>query len=162
MIPQINNILYATDLSDPARFAFRYAATVGNRFGAKITVFYVIEEFSVMVRNQLISFIGEERWDEMQKRKKAEFLDTIQQRLENFSQEMTAELQPCPFTVERIVVKYGAPADQILKETLENHYDLIVMGTHGYGGIAGALMGSNARRVVRGSKIPVMVVRLPE
>jgi nucleotide-binding universal stress UspA family protein len=36
------------------------------------------------------------------------------------------------------------------------------MGTHGHGVIADVLIGSTARRVVRQSPIPVLVIRLPE
>jgi nucleotide-binding universal stress UspA family protein len=39
---------------------------------------------------------------------------------------------------------------------------MIVMGTHGYGVFKDALMGGTARRVVRRSPVPVMVVRLPD
>jgi len=39
---------------------------------------------------------------------------------------------------------------------------MIVMGTHGYGMFADALIGSTARRVVRRCKKPVMVIRLPK
>lgn len=37
--------------------------------------------------------------------------------------------------------------------------DLIVMGTHGRGGLARFVMGSNAEAVVRGAAIPVLVLR---
>ena len=43
----------------------------------------------------------------------------------------------------------------------ERNCDLIVMGSHAHGVIEGALIGSTARRVVRRSKKPVLVVRLP-
>jgi nucleotide-binding universal stress UspA family protein len=36
------------------------------------------------------------------------------------------------------------------------------MGTHGHGILEEAIIGSTARRVVRRSKKPVLVVRLPE
>jgi len=44
----------------------------------------------------------------------------------------------------------------------KRHCDLIVMGSHGHGGFVDALIGSTARRVVRRSKKPVLVVRLSE
>jgi len=36
------------------------------------------------------------------------------------------------------------------------------MGTHGHGAITDVLIGSTAKRVVRQSTIPVLVIRLPE
>lgn len=46
MIPDIKKILYATDLSENARYALGYAAALANRFDAQITVLHVAEELS--------------------------------------------------------------------------------------------------------------------
>ncbi|RPJ14011.1 MAG: universal stress protein, partial [Desulfobacteraceae bacterium] len=56
----------------------------------------------------------------------------------------------------------GIPVEEILKTVHSKNCNLVVMGTHGYGMLADALIGSNARRVVRRCKKPVMVIRLPE
>jgi nucleotide-binding universal stress UspA family protein len=36
---------------------------------------------------------------------------------------------------------------------------MIVMGTHGYGALGRAVMGSVAQNVISGSKVPVLLVR---
>ena len=46
MVPDIKNILFATDLSENARYAFTYASAIANRFGAAITILHVLEELS--------------------------------------------------------------------------------------------------------------------
>jgi nucleotide-binding universal stress UspA family protein len=61
-----------------------------------------------------------------------------------------------------VVVKTGEAVNRILEQAQQTGCDLIVMGTHGQGKFAEALMGSTARRVVRRSRTPVLVVRLPE
>lgn len=53
----------------------------------------------------------------------------------------------------------GQPAKEILKLAEEESVDLIVMGTLGRSGIEKFLLGSVADKVIRGSKIPVLVVR---
>ncbi|AKB50767.1 Universal stress protein [Methanosarcina barkeri str. Wiesmoor] len=53
----------------------------------------------------------------------------------------------------------GIPTDEILEYAQENNIDLIVMGTHGLTGIKKFLIGSVAEKVVRHSRIPVMVIR---
>ena len=53
----------------------------------------------------------------------------------------------------------GAAADLILEQAKEWGADLIVMGTHGRRGVARLAMGSDAEQVVRGSKVPVLLVR---
>ena len=41
MIPEIKKILYTTDLSQNARYAFGYAASLANRYDAGITILHV-------------------------------------------------------------------------------------------------------------------------
>ena len=53
----------------------------------------------------------------------------------------------------------GQPAKEILRLAEEQSVDLIVMGTLGRSGIEKFLLGSVADKVIRGSSIPVMVVR---
>jgi glycine betaine transporter len=57
------------------------------------------------------------------------------------------------------VFKEGEPFLEILKAAEEIEADLIVMGTHGRTGLAHALMGSVAERVVRKATCPVFTVR---
>jgi len=162
MIPQIRQILYATDLSQNARFAFGYAAALANSFGAQITILHVLEELSHSTSVRLESMLGEERWQDLQGRHEQEVLDTFKTRLENFCDDMKDELISCPFVVKGVLVRQGDPAAVVLDESETGTYDLIVMGTHGQGILAQAMVGSTARRVVRMSATPVMVIRLPD
>jgi nucleotide-binding universal stress UspA family protein len=57
------------------------------------------------------------------------------------------------------VLLYGHPGEEIIKFAENNKMDLIVMGTLGKTGFDRFLMGSVAEKVVRHSKVPVMVVR---
>jgi nucleotide-binding universal stress UspA family protein len=163
MIPKIKRILYTTDLSESARFAFSYAATIANQFDAKVVILHVLEDISANIHSQVSSMIGENRWAELQKQKEEAFFQTIEARLNEFCHELKSEYgDTCPFVVEEPLVEQGNAVEQILKISEEKNCDLIVMGTHGYGMLADALIGSTARRVVRRSRIPVMVIRLPE
>jgi nucleotide-binding universal stress UspA family protein len=53
----------------------------------------------------------------------------------------------------------GHPGEEIIKFAERNNIDLIVMGTLGKTGLEKFLMGSVAEKVVRHSKVPVMIVR---
>jgi glycine betaine transporter len=57
------------------------------------------------------------------------------------------------------LVAEGSPAAEIVRCALDHEVDLIVMGTHGRGGVSHALLGSVAERVVRTAPCPVLVVR---
>jgi nucleotide-binding universal stress UspA family protein len=56
----------------------------------------------------------------------------------------------------------GVSADVIVRRAQELGAELIVMGTHGYGGFRRFLLGSTAERVVRTSTVPVLTVHVGE
>ncbi|MFB6109911.1 MAG: universal stress protein [Halodesulfurarchaeum sp.] len=60
--------------------------------------------------------------------------------------------------VERVTLE-GRPSRRIVEYATEADCDLIVMGTHGRGGLDRLLLGSVAERVVRSAPIPVMTVQ---
>ncbi|MDH3877165.1 MAG: universal stress protein [Desulfobacterales bacterium] len=74
-----------------------------------------------------------------------------------FSEDAKQQQEGAGFTTDEIVVERGNPVEEIRKNAEERNCDLIVMGT-----LADVMLGSTARRVIRRSKIPVLVVRLPE
>jgi nucleotide-binding universal stress UspA family protein len=90
-----------------------------------------------------------------------EVVENIRLRLENFCEKTMSEMPACPFLVEKIIVKIGSPVDEIVQEAASDVYDMIIMGAHGHGAIAGTVMGSVSRRVLRRCKKPVLLVRLP-
>jgi nucleotide-binding universal stress UspA family protein len=56
----------------------------------------------------------------------------------------------------------GNPAGlAISRYAAEHEFELIVMGTHGRGAVAHALMGSVAEKVVRSAPCPVLTIRHP-
>ena len=162
MIPEIKKILYATDLSENARYAFGYAASIANRFDARITILHVLEEISHNATIRLAAMLGEDKWQELQDRNVHDVLGTIRTRLERFCQDADKELQECPYLVDDVIIKQGEPVEIILSQAEEIGCDLVVMGTRGHGLLADAMMGSTATRVVRRSQRPVLIVRLPK
>ena len=161
-IPEIRKILYATDLSENARFAFSYAMSLANKYGAGITILHVLEDISPFADSLVINIVGEKKWKELRESGEQGVLDTIKERLQNFCEEVSKDLPECPFITDEIVVKIGDPADEIMDLIETGDYDLVVMGAHGHGFLGSAMMGSISRRVVRYSKKPVLVIRLPK
>jgi len=64
-------------------------------------------------------------------------------------------------TVETEMVE-GAPGREIVAYAEETGIDLIVMGTHGRGGLNRLLLGSVAERVIRSAPVPVLTYRVGE
>ncbi|MFC1883412.1 universal stress protein [Thermodesulfobacteriota bacterium] len=162
MIPEIKKILYATDLSENSRYAFNYAISLANRFGAGITILYVLEEATPSAESFIINMMGEKKWKELVESNKKEVLDTLKKRLENFCDDASAEVPSCPFITDEIIVKVGTPVDEILSQCEESDPDILVMGSHGHGIISNAMIGSTSRRVLRRCKKPVLIIRLPK
>ncbi len=162
MIPEIKKILFATDLSENARFAFGYAASLANRYGAQIVILHAIEGIPPQMHLQLEDLLGLEKWQELQQTRKNEVVEILAGKIREFCAETAAADASCPFDVADIKVRKGHPVEEIIAESIASDYDVIVMGTHGHGILAGAMMGSTAMRVVRRSHVPVMVIRLPK
>lgn len=173
IIPDIDikKILFATDLSENALHAFAYATSLANHYGAGLVILHVLAEIPSLDAN-ISLHIGEDEWDSIKKKREQEASDTltgkkrtdtaIQQALQKFcegAQECMAERGAVS---DETVIGRGDTAKQILKIAAEKGCDLIVMGRHGHGGFIESVIGSTARRVVKKSSIPVLVVRLPE
>jgi nucleotide-binding universal stress UspA family protein len=112
--------------------------------------------------NLVTNVLGEKKWLATLDSNKTEVVEKIRSRLEKFCDETKAELSSCPFLMKEVIVKIGNPVEAILKEINDKNYDLVIIGAHGHGTLAGAVMGSVSRRVLRRSQTPALVVRLPE
>jgi nucleotide-binding universal stress UspA family protein len=62
----------------------------------------------------------------------------------------------------RVALRTGVAYQEIVALATEEHADLVVIGTHGRGGIDRALLGSVTDRAVRMAPCPVLTVREPE
>jgi nucleotide-binding universal stress UspA family protein len=165
----VKKILYATDLSENARFAFAYAVSLADLYSAKITLLHVLPEVPDLLDKHVIGYIDADRWEEIKAQHFQEAKDAligkrrdhlaIKDVLQQFSENATGGEG---VGTDEIIVTRGNPVEEILKNAEEKNCDLIVMGTHGQGTLADAMMGSTARRVLRRSRKPVLVVRLPE
>ena len=80
-----------------------------------------------------------------------------------FLENAAAGLRSAGIAVEtRLIEKFGSKISRvILEEAASWKADLLVMGTHGRGGLAHLLMGSVAEAVMRSSDIPLLTVRSP-
>ena len=162
MKPEIKQILYATDLSENAKHAFSYAADLAVKYDAKITILYVMESMNHMVESQVKGMLGKEKWEQIKSEKHDSIVEKIQGRLEAFCSEMDSHFESCRLLVNEIRIKKGIPAEEILLAGKDMAADLIVMGSHGHNLIQTAFMGGTATKVLHGSAIPVLVIRLPE
>ena len=169
---KIKKILYATDLSDNARLAFAYAASLADQYGAGMTLLHVLSEIPQLLDNSVVGYISAERWEEIKAQNLNEARENligksrgrraVKEVLHQFCKDTGTDQKFADFVPDDIVVVRGEPVKEILKAADENNCDLIVMGSHGYGALEDAMLGGTARRVLRRAKVPVLLVRLPE
>ncbi len=162
MLPEIKRILYATDLSENARYAYGFAADLAARYEAKVTILFVIEKISHMTDIYINDILGNEKWNELKKSHKEEFHEKIKKRIADFCNDAGSYIKECALMVDDIEIREGIPFQEILDHSDKINADMIVIGSHGHGAIAELLVGGTTRRVVNKSQKPVLVVRLPE
>ncbi|RXA19897.1 universal stress protein [Methanosarcina sp. MSH10X1] len=138
-------ILVATDGSENAERAASYGINTAKAAGAEVHALYVISTQHAVTTRTVMGW--SEAFEEYLANKGGAAVGNV----EKLGREAGVKVKPAFLK--------GIPADKILEYADENNIDLIIMGTHGLTGIKKFLIGSVAEKVVRHSKIPVMVIR---
>ena len=137
-------ILIATDGSEYTKNAIDYGIDLAKNTGAKLLTIYVVDTAA------FASIPMDAAWESMYELLRQEG-DVAMKFVAEKAQEEGVE-------VEANIIE-GHPADEIIKYSEKNSISLIVLGTLGKSGLDRFLLGSVAEKVVRNSKIPVLVVR---
>jgi nucleotide-binding universal stress UspA family protein len=168
---KIKKIMYATDLSENALYAFSYAVSLANLYNAGITILHALAE-DHKLDDKIVGYVSSSQWEKIKRRHEDDARNALIGKaggrafvcdvLDQFCRDAQDNLEEQKFDIDEIMVTRGHPAEQIIAQAKEKDIDLIVMGTHRSGTLTDAMLGSTARRVLRRAKIPVLVIRLPE
>ena len=170
---QVKKILFPTDLSRHARYAYKFAASLADHYGASIAILHVMEELPGTMAGIVFSgLLNEKKWEEVRKKNEAEVREVligkkrekvmIKQALEAFAQEAKIEEPESLVVTDEILVKEGNIADEIVEQAEAAGSDVVVMAYYTRNMIAEAMMQGVTRRVLRRSKRPVLLVPMPE
>ncbi|MDJ0781656.1 MAG: universal stress protein [Desulfosarcinaceae bacterium] len=157
MLPDVKSILFATDLSANALFAFRYAAYLAKQCDAQISILHVMEPPSADAMIAMQAYFDREYRDQKHQERIQQALSTIQGRLEKFCQ---AELAGDPIGADLVLrkeVRSGYPAEMVLRQVARWSCDMIVMGANAKGARQ-TFLGTVAKQVLRRARVPVVVV----
>jgi nucleotide-binding universal stress UspA family protein len=138
------NIVIATDGSENSDRAVSYGIEIAKMSGATLHALYVVDTSSF---SSIPMDAGWEAMYEILKNEGKKAVSYVKEAGEAAGVEV------------KEILEEGHPSNEIIDFAENNSVDLIVMGTHGKSGIDRFLLGSVAEKVVRNSKIPVMVVR---
>ena len=162
MIPKIQKILYATDLSPNSVYALRYAINSALKHDAEVIILHVFEDVDPASRVMLDLYIDEKRHQKIVDEHIAEAQKLIEKRLRTLRDREHKDHPEVADKVISIEVCDGFPAERILSKAEELNCDEIIMGTHSKGIIANTFLGSTAKRVLRRTRKPVLIIPLPE
>ncbi len=145
----LKSILVATDFSEPSANALNYGRDLARSYNAALHVLHVTEDVLVRYSPEASFVIPEMQAD----------LDRIAER------SLAAAITDDDRRTLKVVTaleRAGSPANAVVEYAKRHHVDLIIVGTHGRGGVQHLLMGSVAERVVRTAPCPVLTVRAHE
>jgi nucleotide-binding universal stress UspA family protein len=142
-----SRILVPMDFSAPSDAALDYARSVAMRFDASLHLLHVADDpYRALYAGQV--FVPEV--ERLRRQIVNDAADRLKARL------TASDVTDCEATVDAII---GTPAGSIVDYAGGHGIDLIVMGTHGRGGMSHVLMGSITERVIRIAPCPVLTVR---
>jgi nucleotide-binding universal stress UspA family protein len=140
---EIKNVLVATDFSLPSRMAVNYGVAVARKFRATLTLAHILDAHPLLAEAADIDRDVEEELCG----KAIQELSTL------VSPEDEDDLNL------QIVAKIGNVQQEISGIISQQRSDLIVLGTHGRGGVGRLILGSTAEQLLRKLPIPVLTVR---
>ena len=144
--PAFHRILVPTDFSTCAEAAWSLARRLAGATGAELVLAHVLVETPLYAEGPFSMDRAQHVYEAARKWGEEALEDWVAKSRSGGSG-------------ARAVMRTGVPYQEIVALADGEQADLIVIGTHGRGGIDRALLGSVADRVVRLAPCPVLTVR---
>ena len=141
-----SRILVPTDFSAGSERAWRTAQRLAGDLGAELVLVHVLVEAPLFVEGP---FAGH---------RVREFYAAARKWVEDQLEQWAAAARGAGRKVQT-VLRVGVPYREIVAAARDEGVDLIILGTHGRGGMDRVLLGSVADRVIRMAPCPVLSVR---
>lgn len=148
---EFKRILVAIAFSPHAQGLLNYAATVSENIGAdELVAVSIINTRDVDAVSTITALGYDVDGDNYVKSIKSERRDHFDGLIKQIG---------FPAERVRLVIQVGDPVDELLKISLKEQVDLIVMGTKGRTNLEYALVGSVAEKIFRRSPVPILSYR---
>ena len=145
---RITRILVPTDFSETADAALAYAKELAGRMDASLHLLHVFTDF----------YTAAAYAPEIYGAVPGSLRETALADADHRLTERLPAADHARFNGTTAIAT-GLTANAIVEYAVAHEIDLIVIGTHGRGGIAHLLLGSGAERVLRVAPCPVLTVR---
>lgn len=145
----MKTILVAVDLSRHTGRLCAVATELARREGARLVLLHVVPPQSVVLRG--FGFAAAEV---------RTMLAALEKREMHRLLAHAARCEKAGVSVQAIL-HTGEPASTILAKAASLHASTIVLSSHGHGAAYDLVVGSTAQKVLRQTRVPVLVVPLP-
>lgn len=143
----IKNILWATDGSEDAEYALKYAKYLAGLTDATITGLHVVPTSVGSLVDSLRKNKDFQAW-----------INGVEENTANTFERVRKEMEKSGIKFDGVMLR-GVPDAKIREFAEKNGSGLIVMGKHGHGFIERFIVGKETVKVMRNSKIPVLSVK---
>jgi nucleotide-binding universal stress UspA family protein len=149
-------ILYPTDFSEVAAKAVDYLKQLKSAGAEEVVVLNVIHQRVIDTIGTInsVAYFHDGRYVE----NPDEAIDKLVAERKKRLEPIVADLEAVGFKV-KMLVRMGSPRREILRVEKEENVSAIVIGSHGRSNIAEMLIGSVSEKVVRRSRVPVIVIK---
>lgn len=144
------HLLVPLDGSRLASKALGHAFPLAKALGARVTLFHASPEYPVGVAGDGVVYAPFTR---------AEYVDLRKKEAAHIFAAASRKATGLGLAVGTAHVIAAAPWQAILATARKQKCDAIVMSSHGRGGVASLLLGSETQHVLAHSHLPVLVVR---
>lgn len=156
--PEINKILYVTDLGKHTRPVFLHALAQAANNNAALVVLHVVEPMTEVTCAVIQQYLSADDVKKVRKDGMKKVLTYMKKRIDKFLQDECGGKSLASEPINEILVVAGKPSEEILRVAEEQDVDMIVIGKSSRKVRGSKVMGSTTRRVNRLSKVPVLVV----
>lgn len=88
-------------------------------------------------------------------------MERVRHELQGYLEGVAQRLESAGYRVQ-CIIRFGQPAEEIIAYAEEAGCDLVAMSTHGRSGLGRWVYGSVADKVLRGSQIPILLIRVQD
>jgi len=142
-------ILHPTDFSEGAAAAQAEAIRLAKGLGGQLVLLHVLTDAPVLIED----FTDVNTVERIHA--------SLRERMETLLAEAAEKARAEGIDVE-VMIEAGVPSEEIARVSKELGADMVVVGTHGRGGLSRFFLGSVADRVIRTTACPVLTVRVGE
>ena len=151
-----NDILVPLDGSELSERALPMAEGLAKSFNANVHLIQMVSR-----EHELVAARGSESVQaaELEMDLARRLTESQLNRGRTYLEQIRSQLKGAGVKIEsEFTVNAGDPAENIIAYAKEHNINLVVMSTHGHGGLRRLLMGSVTDRVVHSCEVPVLVV----